>query len=225
MILKHPTRTQLITYAEVLVDGKGPIFSGIARHLSQCPQCKAEVDAICASLKFFDSAREVEPPKELTLEILKRAKEQRKQIEIIPTPSRRNSPIFISICVLIWLILGYYLFVEHYPTINAVSTPENINTFAKITTQVTKPTREKDVTRDLKHEIEVLGSALSPLLQNAQGYSIYPLKSVSVIDQELESAQVALRKNPGCPRANEILQKAMKEKAELLKQIYLDRML
>jgi predicted anti-sigma-YlaC factor YlaD len=114
MLLKHPTRTQLITYAEALVDGRGPIFSGIARHLTQCPQCSAEVEAICSSLRFLNSAPTVEPPKELALEILKRAREQKKQHEHASIPVKRYSPVLVIICVLVWLTLGYFLFIVGY---------------------------------------------------------------------------------------------------------------
>ncbi len=225
MLLKHPTRTQLITYAEALVDGRGPIFSGIARHLTQCPQCSAEVESICSSLRFFNSTPTIEPPQELTLQILKRAREQKKQNEQTSIPVKRHSPVLVVLCVLVWLTLGYFLFVVGYnPSVqNNFIGKQNIH--AEMPTQITKTTTEKETEKNVWHEIELLGSALSPLFQNSKGYSSYQMKFVSVIDQELESAQTALRKNPGCPHANEILQKGVRQKAELLKQLYLDRVL
>jgi len=225
MLLKHPTRTQLITYAEALVDGKGTIFSGIARHLTQCPQCSAEVESICSSLRFFNSAPTIEPPKELALQILKRAKEQKKQDEQTAISVKRHSPVLVVLCVLVWMALGYFLFVTGYNPSAQSDLIGKQNISVEMPIQITKTTIEKDTEKNIWHEIELLGSALSPLFQNSNGYSSYQMKFVSVIDQELESAQNALRKNPGCPRANEILHKGVRQKAELLKQLYLERVL
>ncbi len=225
MFLKHPTRTQLITYAEALVDGRGPIFSGIARHLTQCPQCSAEVDAICASLRFLNSAPKIEPPKELTLEILKRAREQKNKIKQTKIPIKKHSHMLIAVCVSIWLIIGYVLFgVSYKPLLheNSMSRPDiPIQIASPKIQEPSNKTEEKDVW----NEIELLGSALSPIFRNNTGYLSRQLRSVSIIDRELESAHTALRKNPTCSRANEILQKGVRQKAELLRQIYLERVL
>ncbi|HOQ33182.1 MAG TPA: hypothetical protein PLA12_11805 [Candidatus Hydrogenedens sp.] len=225
MLLKHPTRTQLITYAEALVDGRGPIFSGIARHLTQCPQCSAEVEAICSSLRFLNSAPKIEPPKELALEILKRAREQKKKMEQNTLPVKKHSRVLVTVCVSIWLMTAYILFgVSYNPTLF-----DNTTGKMSITVQMASPKMqtpvEKSMEKDVWHEIELLGSALSPVFRNNTGYFSRQLRSVSIIDRELESAQTALRKNPNCPRANEILQKGVRQKAELLRQIYLERVL
>jgi len=225
MLLKHPTRTQLITYAEALVDGRGPIFSGIARHLTQCPQCSAEVEAICSSLRFLNSAPKIEPPKELALEILKRAREQKKKMEQNTLPVKKHSRVLVVVCVSTWLMVGYILFgVSYNPTLF-----DNTTGKMSITVQMASPKMqtpvEKSMEKDVWHEIELLGSALSPVFRNNTGYFSRQLRSVSIIDRELESAQTALRKNPNCPRANEILQKGVRQKAELLRQIYLERVL
>lgn len=225
MSLKHPTRTQLITYAESLVDGRGPIFSGIARHLTQCPQCSAEVDAICSSLRFLNSAPKVDPPKELTLEILKRAREKKKKIEQNTLSAKRHSQALVVVCVSIWLVVGYILFGVSYNTSLFDNTTDKMSVPIQMASpKITAPI-EKSTEKDVWHEIELLGSALSPVFGNNTGYFSRQLRSVSIIDRELESAQTALRKNPTCPRANEILQKGVRQKAELLRQIYLERVL
>ncbi|MGC8737749.1 MAG: hypothetical protein ACP5UA_03770 [Candidatus Hydrogenedens sp.] len=225
MLLKHPTRTQLITYAESLVDGSGPIFSGIARHLTQCPQCSAEVDAICSSLRFLNSAPKVDPPKELTIEILKRAREQKQKMEQNTIPVKKHSRVLVAVCLSIWLMVGYILFgVSYNPSLFDDTTGKTGFPVQMATPKVQTPV-EKNPEKDIWHEIELLGSALSPIFRNNTGYFSRQLRSVSIIDRELESAQTALRKNPNCPRANEILQKGVRQKAELLRQIYLERVL
>ncbi len=225
MLLKHPTRTQLITYAEALVDGRGPIFSGIARHLTECPQCSAEVEAICSSLRFLNSAPKIEPPQELSLEILKRAREQKRKVEQNSIPVKKHSKLLTAVCISIWLIIGYILFgISYNPSLfeNNSGSP---NRFIQMASPKAQPTIEKNKEKDVWHEIELLGSALTPVFRNSPGYSSRQLRSVSIIDRELESAQSALRKNPTCSRANEILQKGVRQKAELLRQIYLERVL
>ncbi len=225
MLLKHPTRTQLITYAEAFVDGRGPIFSGIARHLTECPQCSAEVEAICSSLRFLNSAPKIDPPKELTLEILKKVREQKKKIEQNSIPVKKHSKLLVAVCVSIWLIIGYILFGVSYNPSLYKNTSGSSNISVQMASSEVQPTGEKNKENDVWHEIELLGSALSPVFRNSPGYSSRQLRSVAIIDRELESAQSALRKNPTCPRANEILQKGVRQKAELLRQIYLERVL
>lgn len=225
MLLKHPTRTQLITYAEALVDGRGPIFSGIARHLTQCPQCSAEVEAICSSLRFLNSAPKIEPPKELSLEILKRAREQKNKIEQNSIPVKKHSKVLVAVCVAIWLMMGYILFGVSYNPSLYQNTPDSSHIPVQMASPKVQVPVEKSNEKDIWHEIELLGSALSPVFRNSTAYSSRQLRSVSIIDRELESAQTALRKNPTCSRANEILQKGVRQKAELLRQIYLERVL
>ncbi len=225
MLLKHPTRTQLITYAEALVDGRGPIFSGIARHLTQCPQCSAEVDAVCSSLRFLNSTPQVEPPKELTMEILKRAREEKKKLEQTPIPVKKHSRILGAVCVTVWLVVGYVLFgVTYNPSLTGGFSGKN-HISVQMATSNLSPGSEKKNEKDIWREIEVLGTALTPVFRNNSGHLSRQLRSVSVIDNELESARMALQKNPNCPRANEILQKGVRQKAELLKQIYMERVL
>lgn len=225
MFLKHPTRTQLIAYAEALVDGRGPIFSGIARHLAECPQCSAEVEAICSSLRFLNSAPKIEPPKELSLEILKRAREQKRKVEQNSIPVKKHSKLLTAVCISIWLIIGYILFGISYNPSLFENNPGSPNMFMQMASPKDQPTIEKNKEKDVWHEIELLGSALTPVFRNSPGYSSRQLRSVSIIDRELECAQSALRKNPTCARANEILQKGVRQKAELLRQIYLERVL
>jgi len=225
MLLKHPTRTQLITYAEALVDGRGPIFSGIARHLTQCPQCSAEVEAICSSLRFLNATPKIDPPKELTLEILKRAREQKKKMQQNTLPVKKHSRVLVVSCVSIWLMVGYILFGISYNPSLFDNTTSKMNVPVLMASPKIQVPVENKQEKDVWHEIELLGSALSPVFRNNTGYFSRQLRSVSIIDRELESAQTALRKNPNCPRANEILQKGVRQKAELLRQIYLERVL
>jgi hypothetical protein len=174
-----------------------------------------------------NSAPKIEPPRELELEILKRAREQKKKVESKPLPVKRHSRLAGVVCIAVWVILGYVLFgVSYHPDLYPMSVGSS-QTSLQIASPHVPPTKEgvESKEKNVWHEIELLGSALSPVLRNGSTYISRQLKSVSIIDRELESAQTALRKNPNCPRANEILQKGIRQKAEILRQIYLERVL
>lgn len=233
MLFSHPTRSQLIQYAEALVEGKGPIYSGIARHLKQCTQCASEVDAICTSLRFCHTRGiVVEPPKELTLAILNKTKQQRRQIEYLPRRYQRFSTIGALVCILTWVIIGLLLLWRYEDTVvkgvelskNPVRKPpfDRVYPLREDKSGSVMGRRDKI---DMKKELEILGSVLQPLLEYSRGKSDSRLHYMAIIDKDLQSAEYALKRNPGCSRAQELMERRMREKAEVLKWLYWERVL
>lgn len=233
MLFSHPTRSQLIQYAEAIVEGKGPIYSGIARHLKQCTQCASEVDAICTSLRFCHSRGVVvEPPKELTFAILSRTKQQRKQSEYLPRRYQRFSTIGAVVCVMTWVVIGLLLLWRYEETLvngtelskYSVRKPQFDKVYSLREDKSSSMTGKRDKI-DMRKELEILGSVLQPLLEYSRGKSDSRLHYMAIIDKDLQSAEYALKRNPGCSRAQELLERRMREKAEVLKWLYWERVL
>lgn len=230
MIPKHPTRVQLILYAESVLEGKGPIYSGISRHVANCPQCKQEVEAIKTSLKFFNSRATAEPPKELTYEILKNARDISQKRKLERSAFHYRKPIVTTICcLLIWGTIGYHAFVKSY--LNHTHFSEERYGVGRITSQsMDRTTTNQNNTSSsddssLWHQIEILTPAILPILRKAD-LTTYPyLKMVSLLDEEIQKAQKVLEKFPEDERVKKLIRNNMKEKVELLKSIYKESVL
>ena len=67
----------MFAYAERLVGAAGPVSARVARHLSECARCRAEVEAMAGSLSYADDAGLLEPSKRLTASLLLAAKAER----------------------------------------------------------------------------------------------------------------------------------------------------
>ena len=68
-MLGHPSKPELLAYAEGLVDGRG-ISTTTARHIKTCPVCSREAAEIRASIEFTASARQLDPAEDSISRIL-----------------------------------------------------------------------------------------------------------------------------------------------------------
>ncbi|MCX8065606.1 MAG: hypothetical protein N3G21_10620 [Candidatus Hydrogenedentes bacterium] len=231
MFPKHPTRAQLILYAESVLEGKGPIYSGIGRHVVKCNQCKQEVEAIKTSLRFFNTEVSAEPPEELAHEILREAKKVAQKRKFEKSTFQYRRPIITGICCfLVWWIVGYYAFVEFYlkPYSSFV---DGISIQKREMSQLldTKVGFQKEIANtevsSLWHQIEILSPAIMSILRDPD-IKTYPyLKMVSLLDEEIEKARKALKKYPEDERIKRLIRDNMREKIELLKSIYKESVL
>lgn len=88
---RHPSREELLAYAESLVDKGILVSSRIAAHVNGCKRCAEEVHGFRASLTFTASAQELEPSKDLSTQILLAAQQQKelqKRRWTFPAPVR-----------------------------------------------------------------------------------------------------------------------------------------
>lgn len=230
MFPKHPTRAQLILYAESILEGKGPIYSGIGRHIANCQQCRQEVEAIKTSLKFFNSRATTEPPKELTYEIIKNARDISQKRKFERSAFRYRKPVVTTICcLLIWGIIGYYTFLKSYLNYTHLS-EERYEVGSMLSRSIEKTTSHQNSVNtsddsSLWHQIEILTPAILPILSNAD-LKTYPyLKMVSLLDEEIEKAQKVLEKFPDDERVRKLIRNNIREKVELLKSIYKESVL
>ncbi|GEM_PF-1330914 len=225
MFPKHPTRTQLILYAESILDGKGPIYSGIARHVSKCQQCREEVEAIKNSLRFFNNEVIAEPTEELTNEIIKRVREANKKRRFERTATKYRRPyVTVMCCAILWGLVGYFTFGHLYLKSDTLRTHVILQPADSFQFVQSVPTLQKNPVGDedslLWHQIEILNSVLIPILNYAD-IKTYPyIKMVSILDDEMEKARKALEKCPEDERVRKLIRDNMREKVEVLKRIY-----
>ena len=76
-MLGHPSKPELLAYAEGLVDRRS-ISAATARHMSSCPVCTREVAAIRSSIEFAASANTLNPSEDSVSRILIAARSERK---------------------------------------------------------------------------------------------------------------------------------------------------
>ncbi len=91
---RHPTKHELLSYAETRVTGRGPISARMAAHVKACPACESELAGMKAALGFIESAPPLEAPEEFTAEILRAARRERRSLR--QACNRRRSFVMLS---------------------------------------------------------------------------------------------------------------------------------
>ncbi len=230
MFPKHPTRVQLILYVESILEGKGPIYSGIARHVSNCQQCREEVEAIKSSLKFFNTDVVAEPPEGLANEIIKQAREVNKKRKFERTVSRYRRPLItVVFCSIVWVAVGYYVFGRLYQSSDTFVSGVGMVSMGPGHMVKSDSVSHKGIVGSedsvLWHQVEILGSVLGPILNKADLRTYTYIKMVSVIDEEMDKARKALERCPEDERIRRLIRDNMKEKVEVLKRIYKESVL
>ena len=220
-VLGHPSRSQLVTYAENLVDGGAPVSRAIAAHVAACPQCSQELAAIRASLEFTSSADDLAPSLELTGQILTNARtlrNHRRQRRGIPVISIFKAAAFAAGVIAVAAASFGFALSRDGLTTSGTALPENgalPRTAAALTT-----TSEKDLER-VASEVRMLSDAVRPAnLQDRSPEEIKHLRAVQSMDADIAAARAALERNPGCERASSIVNANLKRQAATLRDLY-----
>ncbi len=219
-IRRHPTRQQLVIYAESMVDRRAAVSAVMAAHLASCPACAAEVRSIRASLEFAARADALEPSNDLTAQILMKARHAREA----HAPRPRSA---------FWLACRGAVFATGMAAVAAVvfgvalGTPEPTPQVETALHQVSEVIPSPEVIRKAAAEVKALAPAVrtaattKPRSPREQEH----LRAVNAMDADIAAAQAALQRNPGCIRASRIVNANIQRQAETLRHLYLERTL
>lgn len=216
--MRHPSREDLLAYAESLVDQGAPVSSALAAHVTACKRCSAEVREIRESLDFTASAQELEPSKDLTAQILL-AVQSKKRPGMhwrIPGAARAAAAIALT-----GFALAPGLFWFQYvlappdaaPAARAPAAQED-------TTPVRRVTGPERRARDLN--IRRLSDALTAVPEARQHPAEQRLRRIAgAAAEDAAIARDALRRNPGSLRARQALDQALEAREAALRTLYL----
>ena len=101
--LRHPSREELLAFAESLVDSHVTVQARVAAHVNRCPRCSEEVRGFRASLTFTASASELEPSKDLAAQILLAAQQQKERRRAWPWPAPVRAARVLGVVIVLAL--------------------------------------------------------------------------------------------------------------------------
>lgn len=230
-ILRHPTRHQLVAHAESLVDRGSPVSAAMAAHLSACPRCAAEVRAIRASLEFTASVPVSEPPSGLARQILEGAREARRVSEPAPrrAPARSllagalRGAVFTALTAATAALVFTSALGE--PSGGQDSPPAgNLPKRAALAVEE-RPAPPENI-RDRAREIGRLSASVARLSAEPRTPREWERRrTLEGVSQDMNAALAALERNPGCPRANELVRTHLDRQAESLRDLFIERTL
>jgi anti-sigma factor RsiW len=217
---RHPAKNELMSYAESLV-ARRPISAKIGGHITTCRQCTAEVEAIKKSLAFLHEAPQYEPSAEFTRQLLLAARNER----TVQRNRRRVSPFRQMGRALVFsAALAVVCIISYGAALSSLSSQGTPAGAASVTASA--PAISQDAIRKAAAEIQVLISALS--LPSDTRPSISELeqrRAVQALHTDLQAAQAALERNPGCDRATKLVDENLQRQAQALKALYVERSL
>lgn len=218
-MLGHPSRPELLAYAEGLVDGRG-ISTATARHVASCPVCAREVSAIRSSIEFTASARQLDPAEDSISRILIAARSERQATR----RARGRTPMLVlkglayaaGVAVVSAVVFQVAL---RDPSANAISLS------AGASRAVTTAESAEELRRAAE-QIETLTAAVGSRSDAPRSYRVWQqAREVLALDAELSAARAALEQNPASERASRIVSTNIKRQADALKNLYVERSL
>jgi hypothetical protein len=220
-MLKHPSRPELLAHAEHLVSGQA-IAHGVARHLTQCDQCRREVDAIRRSLELVEDAPDLDAHDDLSQQILLAARNERQMMHTV----RRRQPVaqlakglafaagFVVVCM--------FSFQSALDPLNAAA---EANIPAPVVAQAVDADLSPETIRQTETEVRRLADAVETrgLPRDPQAWQ--QARAVAMLEADLRAAEAALQRNPGHERATRLMQVSLERQTEAWKSLYLAQQL
>jgi hypothetical protein len=214
----------LLAYAENLVDQREAIDRTMAAHLSACPQCKAEVAAIQASLSFTESAPELEPTSDLTARILMAGKAERREQRNEVTPVRMAVKLVqgVSCAAAMVAVMG----LSFSAFLGSSESPQESPAFAGAVPVVEgspgrSPEALRQATVEVAAEVRTLTEAVASKREGATSpEALEEMRVVQSRDADIAAAVSALERNPHSVRATHVVHATLKRQAESLRTIY-----
>ncbi|MCC6699018.1 MAG: hypothetical protein IT365_25570 [Candidatus Hydrogenedentes bacterium] len=214
-MLGHPSKLELLAYAEGLVDGHG-ISTATARHVTTCKECAKEVAGIRASIEFTASANELSPSEDLAKQILVAARTERST----QRRARGRTPLiilkgFTYAAGIVGLCTVYF----SYALGDGASARTEMRASVPVRTTASGPTPEE--IRKATSEIQTLAAAVGSRTEAPRNLREWQqTRAVLALDADLSAARQALLRNPGCERANRVFRANIPRQAQALKTLY-----
>jgi hypothetical protein len=220
----HPLRLELLSYAEAVLNGQSAISVATASHIAECAQCRADVEAITRSLTLMTEAGSLEPSPGDTARLLLSAKGARKA-----SSTRRQIRGLLRVAASLTLATACVILLIVAPN-NSPKLPNHAD--GDTTALGAHPANESiEMAHSLKIDLLVQNRRSAPLRQAVLTDRIAPksrwehlqLRTMRSRDDDIAEAMKALKNNPACVRAEEIVRSERALQAVALKNLYIGR--
>jgi hypothetical protein len=224
---RHPTKRELLTFAENLVDRRSPVSAPLAAHINGCATCAAEVRAMRASLEFAAQAPSLEPSRDLTNQILMNARQIRQAPAQVVQP-RGHVVLSVAKALACAAVLAIVALVSF-----AMALQEEPQDRIAVTVSPEAPALHPqgpspEALRKATAEIETLSAAVRKDTDHEKPATVIERqtrRAVDVMDSDIAAARSALERNPGCSRASHIYNTNVPRQAATLRSLYVEQTL
>lgn len=221
-MVRHPTKRDLLTYAEGLIDGNVP--AAIARHVARCPVCRSEVQSIRRSLETVSSADVLTPSTDLAQRIMidaraARPRRNRFQRTVYRSLAIAKGTAFVFVLAAtcaVWFTVS----LSGAPVIGSgqpAAAPNAAESGVRIAT---------DELHRATAEIETLAGAVIAREQRPSSRREwhYARRLINV-NAQLSAAQATLERNPSSPRAIQLVDAGLRRQRDALVTLIRERSL
>ncbi len=216
----HPTRRQLVDFAESLVDTQATVAAILAAHVAECPKCANEVKRIRACLQLADLSCPPDPSNALACEIMLRARGEVKR----PGRPRKYVPVLktaqYGICAVAAVLLAVYAYTM---ILNDAAARAQEPVFGNATVAAEQPISATALIQRAE-TVKALSASVS-IRENASDspHDVEYRRALEILKHDLNAALSALHRNPGNTRANQVMVMSLERQLEGLRDLYLDR--
>ncbi|MCP4641971.1 MAG: hypothetical protein GY851_16130 [bacterium] len=218
----HPSRQDLMAHAEAL-EGGHRISAEMARHLSHCATCTADVEGMRQSLQFVASAPALEPRSQLTNQILAAARSERR------AERRAHSRVKNVVVVAKGLAFAAGLVIVStmsFRTALGDSSRAGANVFEAVAVDNVGDSASQDALLKAASEVRTFAAAVGarefkPSSVEEWCYA----RTVLAVNADLTAVRAALQLNPDSERANQLMSANLHRQAQALKTLYVERSL
>jgi hypothetical protein len=221
-MIRHPAKSELMAFAERLVDKRGPIPARVAAHIKACSECRAEIQAMRSSLAFVDQAADLDVScafsVQLNLAVRAQREAMRKRRNRCRSVVAMTKGLAYVAGVVITATLCYGAALSGQTPAQAL--PNALQARAPFAGPSPEAIRKAAV------EIETLAAAVTyPAKRPRSLWEREYRRAVITFNDDLGAAAAALERNPGCARARNLIQTCMKRQADTLRTLYVERTL
>lgn len=221
-MMRHPTKRELLTYAEGLIDGN--VHASTARHVSKCTACRDEVESIRRSLEMVSSADALTPSSELSQRIMSQARAARPERNRFQRVAYRTYALAkgaafvagMAVVCAIWFTA----------TLSGAFGNANRTVTAAPNAAEEPPRLATDEWRKATNEIETLaGAVITRERRPASRREWHYARRLVNVSAQLSAAQAALERNPSNPRAIKVVDTGLRRQRDALMTIIRERSL
>jgi len=219
-MLGHPSKHDLVAYAESRMPGGEAISAKVGRHVTGCATCAREVAAISASLAFVAQADPLEPSADLTANIL--AAGHRERANARRMHNRRRSVLLLTkglACAASMVVVTAVAFSaaldERAPTVSVRPTTEPV--------QISKGPSPEEI-RQATARAQTLAAAV--VATSAPPRSVrewQQQRAAQALGADYQAALAAFESNPASARARRLVASNIERRTQALKTLYVER--
>jgi hypothetical protein len=219
-MVRHPTKRELLTYTEGLIDGN--VHAAIARHVSGCQPCRNEVAEIRHSLELVEKSKAPKPSDELSRKILIEARKARPR----RTRFQRTAYRAFAVAKGAAFVAGLVAVCAVWFTVSVMTPQAQATSRTALNAAETTGRLKPDELYRATAEIETLADAVASRGVNASNRrERHYARRLMNVNAQLSAAHAALERNPASPRAIRLVDDGLRHQREALITLIRERSL